>query len=279
MQIARPGQKITMKKQIAQINGYHLSFASIGPETAPPVVLSHSLATKAEVWGYQLPLLSQRFRVILYDVRGHGESEAPGDDYSLEELANDVVKLLDYLSIGRTALVGLSLGGMIGQVLALTAPERLSALVLCSTGSEASEAMKTNFDLRIEAVHLKGLESQVEPTLARWFSHEFLQSAPQTTAWIADLIRGTTAAGFIGCCRALQKLNVTEQLCQVRVPTLLIPGEKDQTFPPSVAESIRQRIDGSKLEVLRGAAHLGIVEQAHGFNEILLPFLAAHLLA
>ena len=268
-----------MKKQFAQINGHRLSFAAVGPEAAPAVVLSHALATKAEVWGYQLPLLRQRFRVILYDVRGHGESEASGDSYSLEELANDVVKLLDYLSIERAAVVGLSLGGMIGQVFALTASERLSALVLCSTASEVTEAMQTNFDLRVEAVRLKGLESQIGPTLARWFSHEFLQSAPRTTAWIADLIRSTSPDGFIGCCRALQKLNVIERLKQIRVPTLLIPGENDQAFPPSAAESIRKRIDGSRLEVLKGAAHLGNVEQVHGFNEVLLPFLAQHLLA
>src|SRR5260370_8846755 len=187
-----------VKKHFTEVNGYRLGFASVGAETAPAVVLSHSLATKAEVWGYQLPLLSRHFRVILYDVRGHGESEASGDSYSLEELANDVVKLLDHLSIARTALVGLSLGGMIGQVLALTAPERLAALVLCSTGTEANEAIKTTFALRIDAVRRKGMESNVEPTLARWFSCEFLQSAPQTTAWIADLIRTTSPDGFIG---------------------------------------------------------------------------------
>jgi 3-oxoadipate enol-lactonase len=268
-----------MNKHFAQINGYRLRFASIGTETAPAVVLSHALASRAEIWGYQLPLLSRHFRVILYDVRGHGESEASGDSYSLEELANDVVKLLDHLSIARTALVGLSLGGMIGQVLALTAPERLSALALCSTGSEANEAMQANFGLRIEAVRLKGMESQVEPTLARWFSPEFLQSAPRTTAWVGDLIRRTSPDGFIGCCRALQKLNVTERLRQIKVPTLLIPGEKDQGFPPSVSEAMRERIDGSRLEILMGAAHLGIVEKPHEFNEILLPFLAEHLLA
>src|SRR5258708_3377609 len=211
-----------MKKQFAQINGCRLSFASVGAEAAPAVVLSHALAANAEVWGYQLPLLSQRFRVILYDVRGHGQSEASGDSYSLEELANDVVKLLDYLSIGRTALVGVSLGGMIGQVLALTAPERLSALVLCSTGSEATEAMRTNFDLRIEAVRLKGLESQVEPTLSRWFSREFLQSAPQTTAWIADLIRSTSPDGFIGGCRLLQEYYITYTLFKNKDNLILI---------------------------------------------------------
>jgi 3-oxoadipate enol-lactonase len=268
-----------MKKRFAQINGRRLSFASIGDETAPAVVLSHALATRAEVWGYQLPLLSRHFHVILYDVRGHGESEASGDNYSLEELANDVVKLLDHLSIARAALVGLSLGGMIGQVLALTAPERLSALALCSTGSRANEAMQANFELRIEAVRQKGMDSQVEPTLARWFSPVFLQAAPQTAAWIAEMIRTTSPDGFAGCCRALQKLNVTDRLKQIRVPTLLIPGENDQSFPASVSEAMRERIDGSRLKILRGAAHLGIVEQAHGFNEILVPFLAEHLLA
>jgi 3-oxoadipate enol-lactonase len=268
-----------MKKHFAQINGHRLGFVSIGAETAPAVVLSHALATSGEVWGYQLPLLSRHFRVILYDVRGHGESEASGDNYSLEELANDVVKLLDHLSIARAALIGLSLGGMIGQVLALTAPERLSALVLCSTGSQANEAMQANFEARIEAVRLKGMDSQVEATLARWFSPVFLQSAPRTTAWIEELIRTTSPDGFIGCCRALQRLNVTDRLKQINVPTLLVPGENDQSFPTTVSEAMRERIDGSRLKILRGAAHLGVVEQAHGFNEILLPFLAEHLLA
>jgi 3-oxoadipate enol-lactonase len=268
-----------MKKHFAQINGCRLGFASEGTERAPAVMLSHALATRAEVWGYQLPLLSRHFRVILYDIRGHGESEASGDRYSLEELANDVERLLDHLSIERAAFVGISLGGMIGQVLALAAPERLSALALCCTGSEANEAMRANFDQRIETVRLKGMESQIEPTLARWFSLEFLQTAPRTVAWIAELIRTTSPDGFVGCCRALQNLNVTERLREIRVPTLLIPGEKDQGFPPAVAESIRDRIHGSKLQILRRAAHLGIVEQAHSFNEILLPFLAEHLLS
>jgi 3-oxoadipate enol-lactonase len=263
-----------MKKYSAQVNGHRLSFASEGAENAPVVVLSHTLATAAEVWGYQLPILRHRFRVILYDVRGHGESEATGDSYSLEELAMDVIKLLDYLSIERAAFVGASLGGMIGQVLALTAPDRLSALVLCSTGSKADQAMQANFDERIETVRRKGMESQVQPTLGRWFSLDFLQSAPRTAAWIADLIRATPLNGFVGCCRALQKLDVIEQLKEIKIPTLVVPGEKDQGFPPSVAQAIRERIEGSKLEILRGAAHLGLVEHAHRFNEILMPFLA-----
>src|SRR5260221_3121893 len=161
-----------VKKHFTQVNGYRLGFASVGAETAPAVVFSHSLATKAEVWGYQLPLLSRHFRVILYDIRGHGESEASGDRYSLEELANDVVKLLDHLSIARTALVGLSLGGMIGQVLALTAPERLAALVLCSSESEANTTMKATFYLPISAVRRKAIEIQTGSSYVGCVRHE-----------------------------------------------------------------------------------------------------------
>jgi 3-oxoadipate enol-lactonase len=262
-----------MKKHTAQINGHRLSFASEGSENAPVVVLSHTLASAAEVWGYQLPVLRHRFRVILYDIRGHGESEATGDSYSLEELATDVVRLLDFLSIERAAFVGASLGGMIGQVLALTAPARLSALVLCATGSKADEGMQANFDERIETVRRKGMESQVQPTLGRWFSPEFLQSAPRTADWIADLIRATSPDGFVGCCRALQKLDVIGQLKEIRTPTLVVAGEKDQGFPLSVAQAIHERIEGSELQIVSGAAHLAIVEQAHRFNEILLPAL------
>src|SRR5258707_3624268 len=231
--------KMIVKKHFTQVNGYRLGFASVGAEAAPAVVLSHSLATKAEVWGYQLPLLSRHFRVILYDVRGHGESEASRDSYSLEELANDVVKLLDHLSIARAALVGISLGGMIGQVLALTAPERLAALVLCSTGSEANEAMKASLDLRIEAVRLKGMESQVESTLARWFSQEFLQSAPRTTAWIADLIRTTSPDGFIGGWLRVLELDLTVKHKQEKGPTPVVSrDEKSGSLPSAASRSL-----------------------------------------
>src|SRR5258708_35993272 len=239
-----------VKKHFTEVNGYRLGFASVGAETAPAVVLSHSLATKAEVWGYQLPLLSRHFRVMLYGVCGHGEGEASGASYSVEELANDVVKLLDHLSIARTALVGLSLGGMIGQVLALTAPERLAALVVCSTGSEANETMKATFDLRIEAVRRKGMESQVEPTLARWFSHEFLQSASQTTAWIADLIRTTSPDGFIGGLRALPGFELTPPPKKKKDSTLPGPGGKELCFPPSPAASTPQMHHRSNVEIL-----------------------------
>jgi len=262
-----------MNRQSATINGFDCGFALEGDLDRPVVVLSHALATSMEVWGYQLPVLRSRFRVLLYDIRGHGRSAAPGNDYTMEALAADVAHLLDYLEISRVAFVGLSIGGMIAQVFALRYPERISALVLCSTGSETGEQAKLIIEQRIQAVLAEGMGGQVEAAIRRWFGPGFISAAPATTAWVSDLIRSTQTGGFVGCCRALQGLRLTDRLGLIRAKTLLIPGELDQGFPPSVSQVIQQRIAGSELKVLPGSAHLGNVEQAHAFNEALLEFL------
>lgn len=133
-----------MTRAYATINGYRLAYSLHGDQNRPAVVLSHALATSMEIWGYQLPLLAHRFRVLLYDLPGHGASAARGDFYTLEELASDVAALLDHLQIPRAAFVGLSIGGMIGQVFALRYPDKLSGLVLCSTSSRTEQQGESN---------------------------------------------------------------------------------------------------------------------------------------
>src|ERR1700732_3751174 len=131
-----------MTRTSATINGYELAYSLRGDEPRPVIVLSHALATNMDIWAYQLPLLAHRFRVLVYDLRGHGRSAAPGDSYTLQELASDVAALLAYLQISRAAFVGLSIGGMIGQMFALQYPDKLSGLVLCSTGSRTEPQAK-----------------------------------------------------------------------------------------------------------------------------------------
>jgi 3-oxoadipate enol-lactonase len=263
----------TMNRASATINGYKLAYRLQGDEQRPVVVLSHALATSMDIWGYQLPLLTRRFRVLLYDLRGHGSSESPGASYTLEELASDVAALLDHLEIPRAAFIGLSIGGMIGQTFALQFPDKLSSLVLCSTGSQTEPQGKNTLEDRINKVRREGLQSQIEPTLARWFSPRFIEETPNTMAWVADLIRSTSVEGYVGCCRAVQGLNTTEALSAIRAKTLLIPGEQDLGFPESLSRAIQQRITGAELVLLRDAAHLGNIERAHAFNEILAGFL------
>jgi 3-oxoadipate enol-lactonase len=146
-------------------------------------------------------------------------------------------------------------------------------LALCSTGGRTGAQAKVNVEQRIQKVESEGMESQVPLVLQNWFTEKFRETAPATTGWIAGMIRSTQVEGFIGCCRAIQELDVLDRLEAVRVPALLVAGDQDKNFPPKVAEEIQQRIAGSELKVLGGAAHLGSVEQVHAFNEIVSQFL------
>jgi 3-oxoadipate enol-lactonase len=261
-------------KASATINGYKLAYALHGEENRPVVVLSHALATNMNIWAYQVPLLAHRFRVLLYDIRGHGGSAAPGDSYTIEELASDVAVLLDHLQIPQAAFVGLSIGGMIGQAFALQYPDRLSGLVLCSTGSRTEPPAKTTIEDRLKKVRSEGLQSQVPSTLNRWFSSEFAANAPATMAWVSDQIVATSVDGYTGCGRAIQGLDLTDALSEIKTKTLIVPGEHDLGFPETVSRVIQQKIADSDLILLKGAAHLGNVEQTHRFNEIVAGFLS-----
>jgi 3-oxoadipate enol-lactonase len=263
-----------MKKEFATINDCKVAYALLGDSRLPVVVLSHALATRAEIWGYQLPVLCDRFCVLTYDIRGHGESEPGNDSYTFPLLASDVAKLLEHLNIERIAFVGLSIGGMIGQQFALNYPGRLWGLVLCSTGSAIDEKGKSILEERIGRVLTEGLDGQVQPTLKRWFTNRFIEQAPCAMRWVSDLILSTSLRGYADCCRALQGLDFTNRLTQVRTRTLLIPGAEDAGFPEESSRIIQDQIAGSELTVLSGAAHLGCVERAHAFNEILVPFLS-----
>ena len=137
--------------------------------------------------------------------------------------------------------------------------------------------MIITLDDRISKVRAAGLQSQLKPTLTRWFTSRFIEETPGTLAWVSDQILSTSTEGYVGCCRAIQGLNVIDALPAIRAKTLLIPGEQDSGFPESISRKIQQGIAGSELILLRNAAHLGNVEQAHAFNEILIDFLSRTL--
>lgn len=251
-----------------------MAYCLVGPEDAPVVVLGHALGSSSEIWGYQLPLLSPKFRVLLYDLPGHGESDPPVGQDSFDDLATDLAALLDHIGVDRVILAGLSIGGMIAQHFALLYPSRLQALVLCSTGAHTNEAGKKIFAERIARVTEEGIESQVEGSIGRWFTPQFLSTAPATVDWVRSLYRKTSVAGFINGCRAIQELDTVDRLGHIAAPTLLIPGELDQAFPETVSRAIQSKIKNAQLKLLTGAAHIGNVERPHEFNQILLKFLA-----
>jgi 3-oxoadipate enol-lactonase len=261
-------------KSKTEIKGRKIAYELLGPERAPAVVLGHSLGASSDMWGYQLPVLTTKFRILLYDLPGHGESDPPIEKQSFDDYANDLAALLDYAEIRRTSFVGLSIGGMIAQHFALLHPDRLEALVLCSTGCQTNDAGKKIFGDRITQVNESGIETQVESSMSRWFTPEFVKSAPATVDWVREMYRKTAPAGFINGCRAIQELDTLDRLSSITAPTLLVPGELDPAFPVSVSRSMQSRIKNARLNVVTGAAHIANIEGVHQFNEILLEFLA-----
>ncbi|MBL9034001.1 MAG: alpha/beta fold hydrolase [Rhodospirillaceae bacterium] len=256
-------------------NGIDIACEAAGPQDAPVLVFNHSLATSRAMWRAQVAAFAPRYRVVTFDMRGHGESAAPDFPYTLDMLADDVVGVLDCLGVERPAVfVGISIGGMIGQSLGLRHAQRFRALVLASTTSRVPPEGRAMWDQRIEAIRRDGVEGQVQPTLERWLSAEFRARDPETTRWVADMIRGTPAAGMIGCGHAIKMLDYTEQLQRIALPTLIIAGEKDPGTPVAASEAIQARIKGSRLEVIPGCLHQAPIEAPGAFNRILADFLA-----
>jgi 3-oxoadipate enol-lactonase len=259
-------------------NGIDIACQVDGSDDAPALILGHTLATSRQMWRAQIAHFSPHHRVISFDMRGHGESAAPDFPYSLEMLADDVVAVLDAIGVERpAAYVGISIGGMIGQALGLRHPKRFSALVLCSTAGRTPPEAKPTLDQRIEAVKSGGLGGQVQPTLERWLSAEFRAKDPDTTKWVADMIRGTPAAGMIGCLHAIKALDYQEQLKQIALPTLIIAGEKDPGTPVAAMQAIQAQIAGSQLSVIPGCLHQTPIEAPDAFNRLVEQFLPANV--
>jgi 3-oxoadipate enol-lactonase len=257
----------------AEIDGIELEFFLDGPATAPVVTFNHSLASDHSIWRRQVEALTDRYRVLTYDLRGHGRSSAPPGPYTIDQLGGDVVALLDHLGIRRTHLVGLSLGGMVAQWVGIYHSELLHSLVLTSTTSHTSEEGRLMWQERARAVLRDGTAPQIEPTLARWFTPPFRESHPDVVAEIAQLIRTTPPQGYAGCCNVVGELNLAPKLPHIQAPALVVAGSNDPGVPLVAAQLTAGSIPGARLEVIPNAAHLLTIEQADAYNALLRQFL------
>jgi 3-oxoadipate enol-lactonase len=253
-------------------NGIQMNYELSGKKGAPIVVLSHSLASSLVMWNSQMDVLNPHFQVLRYDIRGHGGSDAPSGAYTLELLGNDVIKLLDALNINKVHFVGLSIGGMIGQSLALNHAHRLRSLALCDTASIVPQEAQPIWQERINKVLSKGMEALLDETVGRWFTPAFLKQNPPMLDLIRKKILATPVAGYIGCAEAIRKLNYLDRLSEIKMPTVIMVGEDDPGTPVSASEAIHERISNSKLVILPSARHLSNVEQTNLFNVTLLEF-------
>ena len=248
-------------------NGIDINYTIEGE--GPWVTMSHSLACDLHMWDEEAKRLSKRYKVLRFDTRGHGKSSAPAGAYTLELLAEDLHGLLQALGVKATHYVGLSMGGMIGQTYALKYPGVFRSLALCDTSSRYPVALED----RIKTVETQGMEPMVAPTLVRWLTEPFRKTRPDVVEKVANTIRATPALGYIGCCHAIPKIDLTARLKEIRCPTMVIVGKDDAGTPVAMAEEIHHAMPGSKLVIIPDAGHLSNLEQPNAFNQALGDFV------
>ena len=258
-----------------EANGIQINYELSGKSDAPVVMLSHSLACSRLMWNPQMEVLQSQFQVLRYDMRGHGESQATEGAYTLEQLAADVIGLLDALKIDVVHFVGLSIGGMIGQCLALNYTDRLLSLALCDTAAKIPDEAQPLFRDRMDRARAGGMEVMVQETLERWFTQPYLKQNPPEVELIGDQIATTSLAGYLGCSEAILALNYVDRLTEIKLPTHIIVGEDDPATTVELSKAIHEGIPHAKLEILPSAAHLSNIEQAEAFNSTLMEFLRA----
>jgi 3-oxoadipate enol-lactonase len=253
------------------VNGLKIKYEIAG--AGPWLTLSHSLACDLHMWDEQMDALTKKLKVLRYDTRGHGQSAAPAGAYTLDELADDAHGLFAALGIKETHWAGLSMGGMIGQTFALKYPGVFKSMVLADTTCRYPAEAAGIWAERIQTAQTKGMGAVVDGTLARWFTEPYRKTNPPGVARVGASIRATPVAGFVGCCHAIPKINLTHRLKEIKCPTLVIVGEQDPGTPVAMAREIHEAMPGSQLVIIPSAAHLSNIEQADAFTAALTKFL------
>jgi len=254
------------------VNGTQINYRFDGPAEGPVVVFSNSLATNLTMWDRQIPALTAAgYRVLRYDTRGHGQSAVAEGPYSMEMLGADVVGLMDAFDLSQVHFCGLSLGGMVGQMMGASHGDRLHSLTLCSTTSFV--ALKESWDERIASVRKDGMEGAVDATVDRWLTKTGQEHLPGEVEKIRRMILATSVDGYCACGVAIQQMDLRETIREIITPTLVLVGEHDPGTPVAASEFIHGRIASSEMRIIADAVHLINVEHSDVFNETLLAFL------
>lgn len=257
------------------VNGTELYYEVTGDAKSRPIVLIHGFPFSHEMWQSQVELLRNDFRVVSYDVRGHGSSAVGDGQYMLEFFVDDLIALLDHLKIDKTIVCGLSMGGYVALRSVERNPERFSAMILCDTSSEAdTNEAKLRRAASIMAVKREGVKAFAETLLKTVFAPESLQRKVDAVQMIRRLIESNSSTGICGTLLALaSRTETTSSLPQMNLPTLILVGEVDKLTPPSISEMMQRKLPSSELYIIPSAAHLSNLENPAEFNKRLRDFL------
>lgn len=259
------------------LHGRNICYDLLGPASGQIVAFSHSLAADLGMWAEQVPaVLAAGYRALRVDLRGHGGSSVMPPPYTIDQLADDIVAVLDALGVARCHFVGLSIGGMIGQSLGLRHGGRMQSLMLCDTQTESPADAATFWGPKIEAINRAGsLEPIADQTLARWLTEDYKKKHPGRWKEIRDTVAGCAPNGYIGCANAIGNFNFTARLKTVAIPTLVVCGTDDPRAAPGESRHIASLFPNGSYHEFQGARHLPNVEQPEAFNGVMLKWLDA----
>lgn len=246
-----------------------------GPQDAPVLLLANSLGTSFHIWDAVMPALTARFRVLRYDMRGHGLTDVVPLDgengYSIAALAGDAVALLDALGIAKAHVCGLSIGGMVAQHLAAHAPERVDHVILCDTAAVIGPPSVWND--RIANIRKSGLAAIAPGVMDRWFTAPFRAAQPVIMQGCIAMVARNTLDGYVGCALAVRDADLRADGARITAPVLVIVGDQDPATPPASAEALAAGITGARLEVIASSSHIPCVEQPEALSRLILGFL------
>jgi 3-oxoadipate enol-lactonase len=254
-------------------NGITINYQIDGPQNAPWIVFSNSLATNISMWDDQTRELGKSYRVLRYDQRGHGGTDAPAGRYPYDTLIADAVALMDAVGVDKAWFGGLSMGGATALGLAQQHPGRVHGIMICDHACKSTPASSQQWEERIVTAREKGMEGLVEQTVARWFPPEIREKNPPYIDKVKGMIRATPVDGFIGCAAALADHDYNSKVATVKCPVLFMVGEKDGTAPAAMKD-MHARLPGSKYVELAGAGHISNMDRPAEFTKAIQDFVA-----
>jgi 3-oxoadipate enol-lactonase / 4-carboxymuconolactone decarboxylase len=255
----------------ATVNGLRCYYRLEGRADRPVIALSHSLGLDHTMWDPQVEAFAARFRVLRYDTRGHGASDAPAGQYTIDDLGRDALGLLDALGLERVAWCGLSLGGMVGQWLALNAPGRLTHLVLANTSPKIADP--AGMEARRTTVLARGMSAVVDTAMSRFFTQVLIDQNPPRVASARETFLSTNAAGYAGCCAVVRDIDFTATAGRIAVPTLVVSGDNDASMPWESHGAVLARAIPGAAAARLATAHLSNLGLPRAFTRAVLEFL------
>ncbi|HKJ60903.1 MAG TPA: 3-oxoadipate enol-lactonase [Hyphomicrobiales bacterium] len=258
---------------IAMGDGCKINYRFDGQADAPVLLMSNSLSSTLDMWEPQIAGLSSHFRILRYDHRGHGASDAPSGPYTIDRLGQDAKELVEALGVAPVAFCGLSLGGMVGMWLAAKAPQLLTRAVFANTSAYFGNPEIWN--QRIAAVEAGGMRVAAEATIQRWLTQEYRDAYPEITRKTFDMIANNPVAGYLAAAPGVRDVDLRAALPEITTPSLVITGALDPSTPPAMGEAIEEAIPDARLAIL-DSAHMSNIEKTDEFNRLVVSFLSQH---